>query len=138
DRRLQALAAASTSAPFMRAARRQAPPVVVRRPVGRPLVVEAVTLPRLITPLSSKASALVIVTDLDAPSRTPGALLARMFGLTPAEVRLCEALMQGLSVREAAERIGITEQTARQRLKIIFQKTDTNRQSELMLLLAKL
>lgn len=61
--------------------------------------------------------------------------LAPAFGLTPSEIALCRRLLLGESVADAAERLGITQETARTRLKAIFQKTDTSRQAELMLLL---
>lgn len=63
--------------------------------------------------------------------------LAAHFGLTPAEVRLCRLLVDGGSLADAAARLGISYGTARQRIKIIFQKTQTSRQSELCLLLAR-
>jgi DNA-binding CsgD family transcriptional regulator len=46
--------------------------------------------------------------------------------------------VEGLSLRQAAARLSITEGHARQRLKTIFQKTDTSRQGELIALLSKL
>lgn len=45
--------------------------------------------------------------------------------------------MLGASVAEAAEQLKITEGTGRTRLKMIFQKTGTSRQAELILLLAR-
>ena len=57
---------------------------------------------------------------------------ARHHRLTPAEARFCESLAEGCSVRDAAEQLAISENTARHRLKTIFQKTDTGRQSDLM------
>jgi DNA-binding CsgD family transcriptional regulator/PAS domain-containing protein len=63
------------------------------------------------------------------------ASLAPAFGLTPSEIALCRRLLLGESVTDAAERLGITQETARTRLKTIFQKTGTSRQAELMLLL---
>jgi DNA-binding CsgD family transcriptional regulator len=56
----------------------------------------------------------------------------RRHGLTPAETRLAEALVAGESLRGAAERLGISYETARWYLKVVFQKTDTRRQSELV------
>ncbi|WP_306224628.1 helix-turn-helix transcriptional regulator [Bosea beijingensis] len=43
----------------------------------------------------------------------------------------------GLAPREASERLGITEETARATLKRAFQKTGVTRQSELSALLAR-
>jgi DNA-binding CsgD family transcriptional regulator len=47
----------------------------------------------------------------------------RMFSLSPAQARLAIALVSGQSVQEAARALGIAESTARQYLKLIFQKT---------------
>ena len=44
----------------------------------------------------------------------------------------------GLAPREAAEKLGITEETARTVLKRVFSKTGVSRQSELVALLTKL
>jgi DNA-binding CsgD family transcriptional regulator len=59
------------------------------------------------------------------------------FGLTAAEARLALRLLAGESVRDAAHALGITYESARSRLKSIFQKTGTHRQGELIALLAR-
>lgn len=61
--------------------------------------------------------------------------LVHVFGLTPSEIAFCKRLLLGETIVEAAEQLGITQGTARTRLKTIFQKTGTSRQAELMLLL---
>ena len=60
------------------------------------------------------------------------------FGLTPAERRLAVQLACGLSLRQSADHLGITYQTARTQLKAVFAKTGTSRQAELVALLARL
>jgi DNA-binding CsgD family transcriptional regulator len=62
-----------------------------------------------------------------------GERLRRLFGLTPAEVRLAEALQTGGSLREVADQLGIAYETARSQLKMVFQKTGTRRQKDLAL-----
>jgi DNA-binding CsgD family transcriptional regulator len=59
-------------------------------------------------------------------------LLENRFGLTPAQARLAVRLHDGASVRQAAEKLGITEGSARQYLRRIFAKTGTNRQIDLI------
>jgi DNA-binding CsgD family transcriptional regulator len=54
------------------------------------------------------------------------------FGLTPAEVRLVLRLITGQSLRSSAESIGIAYETARCQLKLVFLKSGTRRQSELV------
>jgi DNA-binding CsgD family transcriptional regulator/PAS domain-containing protein len=83
---------------------------------------------------------LVLVSDIGAsqPPRGDFSALSRLFGLAPAEILLCERLFLGESVADTADRLGITLETARTRLKAILQKTGTSRQSQLMLLLSRL
>ena len=88
--------------------------------------------------LAPRAQILLRLTDLAA--RPPSGDLtefARLFRLTPAETRLAAALGDGLSLADAATGLGITFETARQRLKQVFQKTGTAKQSELCVLLAR-
>lgn len=63
------------------------------------------------------------------------ASFADQYGLTPAEWRLTAALASGQTLRAAADQEQITYETARTRLKVIFQKTGVNRQLELIFLL---
>lgn len=69
-----------------------------------------------------------------APSRD-GALAARAaqaFGLTPLEARLCEALLDASSLNEAAERIGVGRETAREALKKAMRKAGARRSPDLV------
>lgn len=59
-------------------------------------------------------------------------LLEKSFALSPSQARLAALLHDGASVRQAAERLGITEGSARQYLRRIFAKTGTNRQIDLI------
>lgn len=90
--------------------------------------------------LPPRPMVLVLVTDLRPQAVTAGdlAVLAHLFALTPAEITFCRRLLRGDSVAEAAERLSLTEGTARTRLKAILHKTGTTRQGQLMLLLARL
>lgn len=54
------------------------------------------------------------------------------YGLTKAEIRLCETLANGYSLIESAHLLNITEGTVRQRTKSLFHKTGTRRQGELI------
>lgn len=60
---------------------------------------------------------------------------ARLFRLTPAEKTLCVMLAGGSTLSEAATALGVTPETTRQRVKSIFQKTGTHRQTELISML---
>jgi len=87
--------------------------------------------------LQPRPMILVLVADLGMRASSGGNLnaFASVFGLTQAEIVFCKRLLLGESIVEAAEQLGITQGTARTRLKTIFQKTNTSRQAELMLLL---
>jgi DNA-binding CsgD family transcriptional regulator len=65
-------------------------------------------------------------------------VLQQLFGFTRMESRLAQVLLSGDSLKAAAARLTISEGHARQRLKSMFSKTETSRQSELILLLGRL
>lgn len=65
-------------------------------------------------------------------------LLADLFACTPAEIRLAELIARGLSPEECAARLGVSINTVRSQLRALFRKTDTERQGELVGLLARL
>lgn len=105
---------------------------ISRRPLS---VLIAPMMPSAASPLSHSPRVAIFITDPEASQPTNIERLAVMFDLTPAESRMAGQLLQGSSVIEAADALGITRQTARVHLKRIFGKTYTNRQSELMRLL---
>jgi DNA-binding CsgD family transcriptional regulator len=76
--------------------------------------------------------AVVFVTIPEEPQEAPAELLRRLFGLTPAEARLSERLVQGRTVDEAARDLDISTGTARIHLKSVFAKTGVSRQTELV------
>jgi DNA-binding CsgD family transcriptional regulator len=64
---------------------------------------------------------------------TPTERLRQLYGLTPSEARLAVALTDGETLKSAAERFGISLNTARDQLKSLFRKTNVDRQSGLVL-----
>jgi DNA-binding CsgD family transcriptional regulator len=88
--------------------------------------------------LSRRPAVLVCVTDPGAISAPPARQIAELFGLTGAEAALAADLLAGRSVREIAERRGRSVNTVRTQLALLMAKTEVNRQSELMRLLASL
>ena len=76
--------------------------------------------------------AVVYVSDPDMQQETSEELVQRLFGLTVAEARLLRLLVDGSTLKAAAEAAGITEGTARGYLKQIFAKTDTKGQADLI------
>src|SRR5262245_59476032 len=61
-----------------------------------------------------------------------GEAFAGLYGLTTSELRVLLAMAPGLSVKEAAETLGISESTAKTHLKHIHSKTGTSKQTELV------
>jgi integral membrane sensor domain MASE1/DNA-binding CsgD family transcriptional regulator len=57
---------------------------------------------------------------------------AQLYRLTGSELRMLLAMVPGLSVKEAAEMLGICENTAKTHLQHIYSKTGTSKQTELM------
>ncbi len=77
-------------------------------------------------------TAAVFITD---PGRIPPpntAAIRALFSLTIAEAALVARLSHGLTLEETSQSLGLSIQTARTRLKTIFQKADTHRQADLV------
>ena len=89
---------------------------------------------------------IVIATIVDVTVRKRAAatgvpssdLVQRLFALAPAEARVATLIGSGLSPRQAAKNLGISEETVRTTLKRVFTKVGVSRQSELAVLLTKL
>ncbi|MBF0421746.1 MAG: hypothetical protein HQL73_02015 [Magnetococcales bacterium] len=113
---------------------------VRRRQVEEPLLVMISSLASHKNPSLGRESeqhplAVIYVTDPLVPQEVPPELLQGMFGLTRREADLAGQLTLGNSLSEGAERLGMTENTARTHLKAIFDKTNTQRQSDLVRLI---
>jgi DNA-binding CsgD family transcriptional regulator len=90
-------------------------------------------------PVALRRLFLVTIRGLSASSGGQSVMqFGSALGLTPSEVRMCGLLAQNHTLKDAADALCITHETARHRLKTIFQKTSTNRQSELVSLLKRL
>jgi DNA-binding CsgD family transcriptional regulator len=63
---------------------------------------------------------------------TTESILEQRFGLSPAQARTTALLMAGRSVKEIAEVLGIADNSVRQYLKRIYQRTGTQRQADLV------
>jgi DNA-binding CsgD family transcriptional regulator len=100
----------------------------------RPLEILIAPLPDHHQSLGPTApAAVVFVTDPHHIPRTRTDLLAELHGLTRAEAELAEALVEGKTLASFAEETGRRPQTVRKTMKQVFAKTDTARQSELVL-----
>ncbi|UTW54383.1 LuxR C-terminal-related transcriptional regulator [Kordiimonas sp. SCSIO 12610] len=64
--------------------------------------------------------------------------LKELYHLTPAEMRLCNHLGQGLSLKDSAVQLGVGAETNRTHLKRIFQKMGINSQNELVRIITQI
>ncbi|MFN7102511.1 MAG: helix-turn-helix transcriptional regulator [Pseudorhizobium sp.] len=113
-----------------------APPIVARRENAAPIVIRILPVDGEARSPFLCARALVLLSEIVAPAKSDWQTFSRAFGLTPAEARLAALLAVGESLETAAQALGVTRETARSRVKSIFQKTDTHRQGALVALLA--
>jgi DNA-binding CsgD family transcriptional regulator len=111
---------------------------ISRQGAQRPLHLTVLPVPEARRSIMATPCALVFVSDPAASPKSRGALLKMLYGLTPTESRLADLLLQGLEVREAAERLRVTLETTRFHLKRVLAKTSTHRQTELIRLMLSL
>jgi DNA-binding CsgD family transcriptional regulator/PAS domain-containing protein len=78
------------------------------------------------------ATAAIFVQDPVVVPPFPGEAFAKLYGLTGSELRVLLAMAPGLTVKEAAEMLGIGETTTKTHLQHIYGKTGTSKQTELM------
>jgi DNA-binding CsgD family transcriptional regulator len=86
----------------------------------------------------SAPSVVVLIVDPELGPTTDLESLIQLYGLTVKEAQVACKLSQGKTVEQTAEELQIRYETARTHLRRIFSKTQTSRQSELLLLLARL
>lgn len=76
--------------------------------------------------------AFVVIRDPEQPRETRQELLGKEYGLTPSQAGLASLICDGMSLQGAAQEAGLTEASARQYLKLIFQKLEVSRQGEMV------
>ena len=82
------------------------------------------------------ATVAVFVHRAAIEGRTPIDALAQHYELTPAELRVLVAIVEVGGVPEVAPVLGISETTVKTHLRHLFEKTGTNRQSDLVRVVA--
>lgn len=115
-----------------------ATPIIVRRDGRATVLIRILPISGAARSPFLGARALLTFTELGAKPGPHPRLLSSLFGLTAAEARLASAISAGASPEVAANRFGIARETARNQLKAVFAKTETHRQSELVVLLSQL
>jgi DNA-binding CsgD family transcriptional regulator/PAS domain-containing protein len=109
--------------------------ILISREKGRPISVTAAPLHEFSANLSQQPAAVLFISDPDQRVELPSDMLRRCYGLTPAEARLAMILVEGRSLKEAADSCAVTHNTAKSQLKSVFMKTQVRRQGELIRLL---
>jgi DNA-binding CsgD family transcriptional regulator len=85
--------------------------------------------------LADQPGAAIFITDPESQHKPDWQILGSLFGLTTAEARLTILLLQGHTLKEAADQIKVTINTVHSQLKSVFAKTGVNRQADLMRIL---
>ena len=75
--------------------------------------------------------------QMATPRETDDAFLQRVLAIPPAQTRLALALFNGSTVKQASLALGLKEDSARQYLKRIFEKTGARRQADLIRLVGQ-
>ncbi|WP_201863639.1 helix-turn-helix transcriptional regulator [Microvirga soli] len=120
------------------------PPLVLSRTPGveQKLLIQAIPIGRDqqtdFEHLTLKPGVLVLLNGLSTPAS--GIILERLIrlGLTKGQARIAAAVGGGLSSKEAAEQLGLTDGTIRTVLKVVYERLDLTRQSQLVALVTKL
>jgi DNA-binding CsgD family transcriptional regulator len=108
-----------------------------RRPLAlyvMPIPMQASTANKFLT----HARAIVLVIDPESSAPPDPSLIRDVLGLTLGEARIAALVGVGTAPRDAAAKLGISEDTVRTVLKRVFAKAGVSRQSELAALMAKL
>jgi DNA-binding CsgD family transcriptional regulator len=119
----------------------QRPIRIHRRSSGRPLTLYVIPIPMAATAVNrflTHARVIVLVIDPDNDSPPEPSLVRDILGLTLGEARVAALVGAGLSTGQAAQRLGIADETARSVLKRVFAKVGVSRQSELAAMMTRL
>jgi DNA-binding CsgD family transcriptional regulator/PAS domain-containing protein len=110
-------------------------PVTIRRNGLLPIIIDAVATPSSLHESHLNLHSVLLLTDLEQREKPNGTRLRQVFGLTLAEAKLAEQLVQGRTLGEASDHLQLSLETARTQLKSMFARTRTNRQTDLVRLL---
>jgi DNA-binding CsgD family transcriptional regulator len=108
------------------------------RPSGAPpFRINIMPLPVHATALRlPKAAAIAFVSEATVPTATSIEAASRIYGLTPAEARVAAELVCGRDVQAIADLLGSSVNTVRAQVRSILQKSGTERQADLIRLVA--
>jgi DNA-binding CsgD family transcriptional regulator len=113
--------------------------ITLQAPGETPMV--AYVLPLQVSDVRSSfntAAVAIFLCTRDAATPVTESLLATLYALTPAEIRVFQHMVKGLSAKEIANSLHLSESTVNTHTKHLFAKTDTGKQTQLIALAAKL
>jgi DNA-binding CsgD family transcriptional regulator len=112
-----------------------ADPIIVQRRHKLPVILRIWPFEGAAHSPEQEVRALVTLNALGPKPGPSAAILAKTFQLTTPEAKLACIIARGAPLQIAARDLEIPWETARKRLKSVFAKTYTHRQSELVALL---
>jgi len=123
---------------FLAKLRRAGRPVALlpeRKKDGLPTIVQAFPISR---DLIEEDAFLILFRDPGGRDPVDPKAVLELLGLTPAEARLAAIMGTGNSVATSAQQLGITTNTARKTLQVVYGKLQIGRQSELARIVARI
>lgn len=99
---------------------------------GTPFVVQVFPIDPLKTDKACSVAATVYVRDPLCKPENIGTVLGSLYGLTLAEQKLANVLANGTDITSAANELGLSRNTVRNRLQSMYAKTNTKRQSDFL------
>jgi DNA-binding CsgD family transcriptional regulator/PAS domain-containing protein len=108
------------------------PVLALHQTRGRPIMITVNPVQQSTS--ADKPTAILCIFDSESDVSASVRPACDFYRLSAMESKLAQTMVQGLSITEAANKLGLKEHTARSYLKQVFQKTGTNRQGELVAL----
>ncbi len=112
-------------------------PIMVARADKRPLLVRVQRLGRTLGDIFGSSVGVCLIDDLEPQKVADVSTIGKSYGLTARQAEIALKLAQGKRLRTIADEMQITYETARTHLRTIFERTGTNRQSELVRILSR-
>lgn len=125
----------SSVEPQARSDHQRAPVLSLQRRNGEPALVLSVVAPEHRSEEPGDIAAIVFIIDPSADLDRLIQPICQLYALTPVETAIVQRLIAANTIVETASALHIKEHTARAYLKTIFSKTNTHRQTELVLLI---
>ena len=97
---------------------------------GRPAIahMRSLDVPPALTPSRAGKAVAIFIVDREAHAPAPVAAIARLFDLTPAEVRVLQQIAAGRNRKQSALALGLADSTVKSHLDHLYQKTGTSDQ----------